>query len=539
MRERRRWGKLIRCANVVPLLFVFVVSLGSGPAVWAQADKETLTVAASGDIQGIDPNVSAGAPFQNEVIRNLNNSLVDFGLRRTESGELVGDFNRIAGVLAKSFVASPDGATVTFRLRDDAQFPDGSPITADAVKYSFDRMFGVNAGATFLLKMATVSAPDHVKVVSPSAVGITMDKPNPLLYGNLAQFSAAIVDPAVVKAHATSSDPWATEWMKTHAAGAGPFVLEEWTPGSQIVLARNEHYWAGPAKLKRIVFKVVPDAATRALLIRRGAVDMAMDLSLQDIATMQQTPSPNVVIRRYQTTIAYYIGMNVNTKPFDDLRVRQAIAYAVPYDTILRDAVKGYGRPLHSPLPAGIASHDDNVWMYDTNAQRAKQLLAEAGLGGGFGVKLTIRAGFAEDQQMAVWVQSALRPLGVNVEIETLPLAGFTERLLKRQLPFFIHSWLSISNDPYYHYYLLFQQNCCNFGNFQDPKVTALIGANMLTTNTTLRAAASRQIQKIIMEDAPWVFLYQPDYIITMTSHVKGFIFYPERYTHYYTLSKQ
>lgn len=504
--------------------------------VQAQGAKDTLLVAASGDIATIDPPVTSGAPFQHEIITNLYDFLIDFGVRRTDAGEAIGDLNRFTGKVAKAWTVAADG-TATFRLRENAKFADGSPVTAEAVKYSYERIFGVKAVTAALMRMAAVADADHVSVADPRTVKIKMDTPNSLLFGNMSQFGHAIVNPAVIKPHAGNQDPWATAWMKTHDAGSGPFVLDRWTPGSEIVLRRNDNYWAGPARLSQIVFKIVPDPSTRVLLLRRGAVDISTDLPLQDLQALQR--APGVVVRQFPTTIVKYIAMNVRIRPFDNVKVRQAIAYAVPYETIMKEAVKGFGRPLRSAVPAGMPSHDESAWAYNTDPQRAKQLLADAGLAGGFKTTLTIRAGFPVDEQIAVWVQSALRPLGVEVEIEKLPLAGYTERLLKHEMAFFVHEWLSINNDPFYHDFWLFKPGCCNYGNYQNDEVTGLIGTLMLSTNARTRNEASIKIQKTILGDAPWVFLFQPDFTIAMRKSVKGFVFYPDRYTRYYTVHKE
>lgn len=530
-----RLQHVMRCAAILLLAAVVLVG-GYLPITQAQVGKDSLVVAVGGDIETIDPPVTSGAPFQHEIISNLYDFLIDFGVRKTETGESVGDLNRFTGEIAKSFTISPDGRAV-FRLRENAKFSDGTRVTVEDIKYSYDRIFGVNAVTAALLRMATVNDATQVRIVDPGTVEIKMARPNPLLFGNMSQFGHAIVKEATVKAQATGQDAWATTWMKTHAAGAGAFLLERWTPGSEVVLARNEHYWAGPAKVKQISFKIVPDAATRALLLRRGAVDVAYDLALDDLETLRN--DPNVTVRRYPTTIVKYLGMNVNVKPFDNVKVRQAIAYAVPYDTILKEAVKGYGLPLRSPVPKGMPSTDDSV-TYATNPQRARQLLTEAGLGGGFRTRLTLRAGFPVDEQIGVWVQSALRSVGVEVEIDKLPLAGYTDRLRKHEFPgLFIHEWLSINNDPFYHYFWLFRQGCCNYGNWSNPEVADLINTMMLNTNTSTRNDASRRAQKIILEEAPAAFLFQPEYVIAMRKNVRGYIYYPDRYNRWHSVSKE
>ncbi len=520
----------LRTAWLLPLLLL--VAGGAGAATPA----DVLIVAVGGDLVSIDPPFSSGAPFQNEVITNLYDYLLEFGTRPDGKGGTIGDLNSFAGKLAQSWTVSPDGTRVTFKLRAGTRFASGDPVTAQDVKYTYDRIFGVKAVTAALTKMAAVEGPEAVRVVDPRTIEFTLAKGNPLLFGNMAQYGHGVTQEKAVRAHATADDPWATKWLKTNDAGGGPFALERWTPGAEIVLRRNDHYWAGPAKLRQIVFKVVPEAATRTLLLRQGAVDIATELPFQDVLALQS--DPNVQVLSFPSTIVKYLAMNFKTPPFDQVKVRQAIAYAVPYETILKEVVKGFGRQLKGLAPEGMPTADASLWHYATDPARARQLLAEVGLAGGFKTTLTVRAGFPADEQIAVWVQSALRPLGVDVAIEKLPLAGFTDRMRKKDMAFFVHEWLSINNDPFYHYFWLAQPGCCNYANYENPQVTGLIKEYMLTTDQTARAEASRKVQQLFMDDAGWVFLYQPDVIVTMRKTVKGYVYYPDRYTRYHGIWK-
>lgn len=518
-------------------LGLVAILLAASGAALAATPPDVLIVAVGGDITSIDPPFSSGAPFQNEVITNLYDYLVEFGTRPDGRGGVVGDLNSFAGKLAQSWSVSPDGTKVTFKLRPAAKFASGDPVTVQDVKSSYDRIFGVKAVTAALTKMAAVEGAESIRVVDPQTIEFTLSKGNPLLFGNMAQYGHGITQEKAVKAHAAPDDPWATRWLKTNEAGGGPFALERWTPGSEIVLRRNEHYWAGPARVRQVVFKVVPEAATRTLLLRNGSVDIATGLPLQDVFALQG--DPNVQVLSFPSTIVKYLAMNMKTPPFDQVKVRQAIAYAVPYETILKEVVKGFGRQLKGLAPEGMLTADPSLWRYATDVARAKQLLAEAGLASGFRATLTVRAGFPDDEQIAVWVQSALRPLGVDVAIEKLPLAGYTDRLRKKEMGFFVHEWLSINNDPFYHYFWLAQPGCCNYGNYENPQVTGLIKEFMLTTDPKARAEASRKVQQLFMEDAAWVFLYQPDVIFTLRKNVKGFVYWPDRYVRYHTLFKQ
>jgi peptide/nickel transport system substrate-binding protein len=503
----------------------------------AATPPDVLIVAVSGDLVSIDPPFSSGAPFQNEVITNLYDYLVEFGTKPDGKGGVAGDLDRFEGRLAQSWTVSPDGTRVTFKLRPGARFASGDPVTAQDVKHTYDRIFGVKAVTAALTKMAAVDGPESVRIVDPQTVEFTLSKGNPLLFGNMAQYGHGVTQEKALKPHAAADDPWATKWLKTNHAGGGPFALERWTPGSEIVLRRNEHYWAGPAKLRQVIFKIVPEAATRTLLLRQGAVDIATDLPFQDVLALQG--DPNVSVLSFPSTIVKYLAMNLKTPPFDNPKVRQAISHAVPYETILKEVVKGFGRQLKGLAPDGMRTADPSLWRYATDPARARQLLAEAGHAAGFKTALTVRAGFPADEQIAVWIQSALRPLGVDVTIEKLPLAGYTDRMRKKEMALFVHEWLSINNDPFYHYFWLAQPGCCNYANYENPQVTGLIKEFMLTTDQRARAEASRRVQQLFMDDAGWAFLYQPDVIVTMRKNVKGFVYWPDRYVRYHTIFKQ
>ena len=222
------------------------------------------------------------------------------------------------------------------------------------------------------------------------------------------------------------------------------------------------------------------------------------------------------------------------------MKVRQAIAYAVPYKTILSQVLQGYGRQLTSPIPFGTPTHTDKYFVYDTNIDKAKQLLKEAGYPNGFDITLDVASGVDEGQETAVWVQQALKQIGINVSIQQLPGANFASRLQKHQLGFFFfNNWISINNDPFYHLYWLFRSDCCDYTNYDNKKVWNAIDSNLLSDNASKRAAASDSVQKTIMSDSPWVFLYQPDFVLAMRKNVHGYVYYSsDRFTRYKFLSK-
>jgi peptide/nickel transport system substrate-binding protein len=515
-----------------PLLTVILVLSTFGTVattrVLAQSDPETLIVAVPGDMQNLDPTLSSGDIVTQEMLTNVYEWLIDYEVVDQADGTKTAESTSFVGAIAEKFEWSDDGSKVTFTLRPDLKFSNGDPLTAEAVKFTFDRLFGQGGVTVGNMAMAAVPDADHIQIVDERTIEMTLDTPNTLLFGNMAQFGNSILNPNVVEPHMTADDPYAHEWLKAHTEGTeqGPFRLESWEPGNQWVLARNENYWGEAPRLARIIFKVIPDPSSRLAQLQSGAVDVAYEIPRSDLALLEGDPNVQVVRNTSRTVV--YLGMNNEMPPFDNKQVRQAISYAIPYDTIVNDVLLGYGKQLTSPIPDGTPTHTDEFFVYNSNdLEKAKQLLTEAGYPDGFETTLEIMSGIQEAKETAVWVQQSLAQIGITVNIQELPGAAFSEKLQKHELGFFFtNTWISINNDPWYHLYWLFQHECCNYTNYSNDEVNAMIDQFTLSTDEAARNDASVKAQGIIVDDAPWVFLYQPDQIMVMRSNVKGYVFY-------------
>jgi peptide/nickel transport system substrate-binding protein len=503
------------------------------------ADTKTLVVAVPSDIQNLDPTLSSADVVTQELLTNVYDWLIDYKVVN-QGGHPIGSPNQFVGAIAKSFSWNKSHTVVTFHLREGVKFANGDPLNADAVKFTYDRIFKQNGVTAALTAMAAVKSGSAVKVVNPSTVSFDLTKANNLLFGNMAQFGHSILDPKVVEPHVTTADPYAHSWLSSNIDGTaqGPFLLESWQHGSQWVLTKNPNYYGQKPKVDRVIFKIIPNASSRLALLKSGAVDIAYDLPLKDIKALQGVSSVQVI--RYPSRFVVFLGMNSKVKPFDNVKVRQAISYAVPYKTIISQVLQGYGRQLTSPIPFGTPTHTDKYFVYKTDYTKAKQLLAQAGYPNGFTTTLNVASGVDEGTETAVWVQQSLRKIGIKVQIQQLPGANFTSRLQKHQLGFFFfNNWISINNDPFYHLFWLFRSDCCDYTNYSNKKVWKAIDTNLLSNNPTQRAAVANATQKQIMQDAPWVFLYQPDFVIAMRKNVHGYVYYSsDRFTRYKFLSK-
>jgi peptide/nickel transport system substrate-binding protein len=493
-----------------------------------RAASATLFVANYGDMQNLDPYTSSADTVTGDILTNLYAIPATFKLDGTHNGARFAQSTQFRGQVASSWQVSKNGKEVVFTIRNGIKFPDGSPIDANAVKASLDRCFDVKAVGSFLFSMVGVTSKDQVDALDDHHVRFTLPKPTSLLFGNMAMFyGSAIMNPAIVKQHATTADPTAQGWFKTHTAESGPYTLQNWNVGSGWTLEANPNFWE-PVSIKTVQFQVIPDAQQRELLVKSGKVDLALGVPLKDVPSLRKDPNLNVV--SLPTREVAFAGFDVTQKPFDNKLVRQAILYAIPYQTIMQQVLYGQGVQLKSPIPFGTPDSDFSFWHYNTDFARAKSLLAKAGHPHGFSTQLDIQTGNPIDEQTASWIQQGLQKIGINVSINKQPSAAFTAQLDAKKHAFWFSStsWISINNDPLYHLYWLYDQSCCTYGNYLNPKVEKLVNTWVnAPLNDPKRVAAVKQAQKIIVEDAPWVFLFQTPQIYVTRKNVKGLVFYP------------
>ena len=493
-----------------------------------RAANATLFVANHGDMQNLDPYTSSADTVTGDILTNLYSIPATFKLDGTHNGARFAQSTQFRGQVASGWKWSKNRKEVVFTIRNGIKFPDGTPIDANAVKSSLDRCFDVQAVGSFLFSMVGLSANDQIDVLDDRHIRFTLPKPTGMLFGNMAMFyGSAIMNPSIVKQHQTKADPTAQGYFKTHAAESGPYLLKNWNVGSGWTLEANPNFWE-PINTKTVQFQVIPDAQQRELLVRSGRIDLALGIPLKDVSALKKDPKLNVV--SLPTRQVAFAGFDVTKKPFNNKLVRQAILYAVPYKTIMQQVLHGQGVQLKSPIPAGTPNSDFRYWHYDTDYEKAKTLLKKAGYGSGFSTQLDIQTGNPLDEETAAWIQQGLQKAGIDVHINKQPSAAFTSQLQAKKHAFWFSSssWISINNDPLYHLYWLFDQSCCTYGNYLNPKVRKLVERWVNEPlNNPKRIAAVRQMQKTIVDDAPWIFLYQTPQIYVTGKHVKGLVFYP------------
>ncbi|MGE5137912.1 MAG: ABC transporter substrate-binding protein [Rudaea sp.] len=488
----------------------------------AAATKPTIVIAYDGDIDHIEP-MEFRTIAAYDATANLYEPLVEQVLQANDKGEMIGG-DKFQGAGAESYQVSSDGKVFTFKLRQNAKFADGTPIKASDYLYTFKRAMEGPGYITLLTNFMALNKVDQIKAKDDYTLEITTNQSSALAEVVLSFQVLGAMSEATAKAKATADDPWAEKYFKTASNSSGPYIITSWKPGVEYVFEPNPNYWRGPDFFKnsKVIFRVVPDAATREQLLKTGDVDIALGVPYSDVAKLEQ--DPNLTIHKIPTTRVYHAAMNTTMKPFDKVEVRRAVSMAVPYQAIIDKVIYGYGVNPHSPIAPGMATHTDDYWYYDKpDLAAAKKLLADAGYPNGFDVELTVPQ---EDQarvDSATWIQSGLADIGVKVKVNALPNAQYNDLLNNNKLAFSIFEWYSWGNDPAFQFTWNFKcKQGTNYSKFCDPKLDDLIQQLITTRDPAQREAISKQGQKLVNDAAPWIYLYAPQWIVATRSNVQG-----------------
>ena len=509
----------------------------------AQSRTETLIVVVesgpnSMDIHGVGTNRPAY-----QASWNLYDRLMTYGVKTLPDGSRMYDYNVLKPELAESWQLGADGMSVTFKLRRDAKFHDGTPVTAKDVKWSFDRAVTVGGFPTFQMKAGSLEKPEQFAVVDDHTFRVNFIRKDKLSMPDLAVPVPVIINSTLAKKHATSSDPWAMEWLKNNDAGSGAYKLESWKPGQETIYARFDDWKSGPLpKLRRVIVREVPSAGNRRALLERGDADISFDLPPKDFAEIAKAGKLSVVAHPVENAHAY-LGMNVKNPPFNNPKVRQAVAYAIPYESIFSSAVFGRGTLLNgNPIASNTGGYDPKLSPYKSDLAKAKALMVEAGVPNGFETTLSFDQGFATiNEPMAVLVQEALAQIGIKTTINKIPGSNWRTALLKKDLPLFLNAFGGWLNYPEYFFFWNFhsQNAVFNTSSYQNPEMDKLIDGARFEADPKKYGELVRGFVRMELSDLPRVAIYQPNLDVAMQKNIKGYQYWFHRQLDYRQLDKQ
>jgi peptide/nickel transport system substrate-binding protein len=508
----------------VGILFAVLAAAVPGLA----ADKETLVVGVSSDVHTLDPAVSSDN-YDWRQIYPAYDRLVKYKVVNGEGS------TEVEPMAAESWTVSPDSLVWTFKIRKGIKFDDGTPLDAKAVTFSFERVLKIGKGpADNIGAIKTVEAVDDttVKITLKSAFG-------PFLQ-TLATDAASIVNPAVMK-HEKNGD-LAQAWLAQNMDGSGPFKMTEWSRGERFVLSAKDNYWGAKPALKRVIIRFMRESSDQRMALESGDIDIAEGILIDQIPALEK--NPNIAVRRFPSQLVEYVYINCQNPKLQNKLVRQALNTAVDYPGIITHVLRGNGVQMRGPVPKGMWGHKADVFQFQRNVAKGKELLKQAGA-----EKLDLTLIYSERrpswEQIAAILQSNFADIGVNLKLELMANPTLREKVDRGDFELCLGAWSPDYADPSMFMNFWFDSN--NFGlpgnrsRYKNEQVDGLVRKALALSDVAQRVALYNQAQEIIMQDAPYILLYQTQTIVPMRAWVKGYVYNPmlESMYNFESISKQ
>lgn len=500
---------------LIMVLALTVTGCGGAATNTATSKEKVLTVATNADAVTMDPQKTNDAASAN-VFQQIYNTLVD----------LTPDM-KIKPSLATSW-KQIDALTWQFDLRKGVKFQNGEELKASDVKFTFDRLLDPKNASpgSFVLNQVK-----ETKVIDDYTVQVITKQPfAPILY-NLTHVASSIINQKAVTEAGTN--------YGQNPIGTGPFKFVSWQKNSQINMVKFPDYWEGPAKLDKVVFRIIPENVTSIAELRSGGVDILFDLPPDQIT--QLANDKTITVDRAPSFTVRMLTFNNNEKPFNDPKVRQAVNYAINKEEIARVAYNGAADVATGPLSQAINFANKDLKGYPYDKAKAKALLAEAGYPNGLTTTLYL-SNKDTDKKVATIIQAQLKEVGITTDQQVMEWGAFLDKTAKGT-PMALLRWITVTGDADNGLYANFQsKNWGSGGNrsfYKNPQVDTLLDAGQTDVDPLKRAADYAKAQELIVQDAPWAFLDVEQSLIGVNKRVNGFINMPTRTYKLYSVSVQ
>ncbi len=413
----------------------------------------------------LDPqNTSA---FVGQMAMELFDTLVTYEI---DPATGIADQTKIVPRLATSWDIAPDNKTLTFHLNPAAKFWDGTPVTADDVYWSIQRALEGRMGwGTTQIETGGIFKTDQMKVIDPQTIAITYpDGMGRYSLRNFASMSLTVMSKAACEKGRAEGDTWCVDWIKKNAMGSGPYKLGEQQSGEAITITANKDYW-GAAKpyYSEVMFRVVPDAQTRALLMESGEADFAF-VTANEYATLAKSGAVKVFSVPSQQDVTV-LRWKPDVPPFDDMKIREAVIKAIPYDRLVTEVCKGFCTPVQNLVGVTTPGYVADPY-FTTDVEAAKKLVAESKYAGKVpSFEVPVVQG-STNMAAAVIIQDALRGVGIDMQIKPLTQNAFDDAAWgKRDLKVSIHAMGPWWNDfMYWAYWMYRSDSATNHIQFAD-----------------------------------------------------------------------
>lgn len=474
-----------------------LITACGNPSGTSTATGSTIIVANGADATTLDPHATNDQP-SSRIFSQIYSNLVE-----TDQ-----DMNIVPG-LAESW-EQVDDITTLFHLRKGITFHNGEELKAADVKYSLERMKNSPTVAHIIGSM------DRVDIVDDYTVKVITSEPfGPLLY-HLSHNAAAILNE---KAVLEAGDNYGQQPI-----GTGPYQFVEWVVGDRVIMKANEHYHGGEPAIENAVFRSIIEGTNRAIALETGEVHVAYDIEPIDQSLIIE--NDNLTLLEDESLSVSFFGINTRKPPLDNVKVRQAMAYAVSADDIIEAVALGAGNVANSAIGPKVFGHNPDAPYYRQDFEKARQLLAEAGYADGFKTSV-----WTNDNplriQIAQIMQAQMRQIGIDMSIEVMEWGAYLDGTSRGEHDLYILGWVTLTGDADYGLYPLYssstQGGAGNRGFYSNPKVDNLLEAARTSTDQEERRVLYAEIQNILQEELPIVNLYWQLHNVGLQNSVDNF----------------
>lgn len=532
MRAAKRFG----AAAALIAIAAIAVACGAGEAE-EEGSGGSLTVNMAVAPGTIDPAIGCGLNDL-ALIGNLYTQLTQYGTQEGPDGTERIDPNNIEPYAAESWEVSDDGTTYTFTLHPDMTFPSGEPVDSEAVKYSVERTITMNGcGFSFLYDLF-LDPPliEEIRTPDPLTVVFELIHPDPNFPQALAQPAGGIVDKTVVDQHGGVEKDTPNRWMQSHAAGAGPFLLEQYEPNTRAVLTANPDFVGPPPASEEIAINYINSDPTLLLQARSGEADVTLGLSKQSLNDLEG--DDNVRLIANETSLAVLVGLPNTKPPFDNPTFREGLSHAIPSEQIVEEAAFGFGEAFFGPIIPSMDGVDEELSQprpYDP--ERARELIEESGVETPVEVEMVVQDGNTADEQVATIAQAEWADLGVNVNIRKLAAAEYIEGLQAHRYQSFIR--LDGPGVIDAGYFLSYDMRCEVVFNLTEaciPKADRLLDQARAEQDPEERQRLYGEITRLWNAETPKIPVYMDQDVAALANDVEGYLWSHE--TDFRTWSK-
>jgi len=490
------------------------------------ATAETLVLAAPGTPEGFDGDTLR--PFTQHVVVQTYEGLTKYP-KVMRDGRPSLDASRVEGHYAEGWTVSNDGKTVTMKLREGIKSPAGNELTAADVERSWNKSFAQKRTGNFIARVSNVVLGSGVKAKSRYEVEFSLSASSAIFLNAITLYVPGIYDSKVMKEQATSDDPWGLKYLETNTAGFGTYQLESLRAGEQATFTYNQNYFGEKPFFDRVIWRAVPSEASRVTLLKAGQVQWIDRPSIRQ--AVQLMKDPKVKVESWTGRSIASIRMNNKIKPFDDVRVRRALNYAVDKNAIKKGVFEGTGTIAKSVVPPIVDGYNDSFYSYEYNPGMAKKLLAEAGYENGFEAEMFYSGLTPWQETMAIQVADQLNKIGLKITPKRITNSDMRSRgsVKVMDMPFFTYEDGPIVLDPVYTMALIAKSNgVSNRAAYNNPELDRLVDAAKAELNRDKRIELMDQAQKIWVDDAPWIMTVYPDTMEAMSKNISGWTYYPD-----------